>query len=283
MKFENIDEIAYLGPTASFTEMAKDLFCNKYNIVSYHRPMQTIRQVIQYIDETPNTLGVLPVENSIEGTVRETLDNLMMTSNPNIRILSEISMPIRHCLLARTTEIYSIENIISHPQALAQCQGFINSELPRNINIIEAASTAEAARSLSNYNLTYAAIGSSKTAEAYYLNILKENINDDKSNRTRFILIGDFETENTAKDKTTLAFSTKNKPGALLEILQIFMDNNINLSHISSRPSKEKFGEYIFIVNFDGHMKDKNIMKTIKAVKDKAIFFRFLGSYERED
>lgn len=283
MKFENIDEIAYLGPTASFTEMAKDLFCNKYNIVSYHRPMQTIRQVIQYIDETPNTLGVLPVENSIEGTVRETLDNLMMTSNPNIRILSEISMPIRHCLLARTTEIYSIENIISHPQALAQCQGFINSELPRNINVIEAASTAEAARSLSNYNLTYAAIGSSKTAEAYYLNILKENINDDKSNRTRFILIGDFETENTAKDKTTLAFSTKNKPGALLEILQIFMDNNINLSHISSRPSKEKFGEYIFIVNFDGHMKDKNIMKTIKAVKDKAIFFRFLGSYERED
>lgn len=283
MKFENIDEIAYLGPTASFTEMAKDLFCNKYNIVSYHRPMQTIRQVIQYIDDIPNTLGVLPVENSIEGTVRETLDNLMMTSNPNIRILSEISMPIRHCLLARTTEIYSIENIISHPQALAQCQGFINSELPRNINIIEAASTAEAARSLSNYNLTYAAIGSSKTAEAYYLNILKENINDDKSNRTRFILIGDFETENTAKDKTTLAFSTKNKPGALLEILQIFMDNNINLSHISSRPSKEKFGEYIFIVNFDGHMKDKNIMKTIKAVKDKAIFFRFLGSYERED
>ena len=245
--------------------------------------MQTIRQVIEYIDANPNILGVLPVENSIEGTVRENLDNLMMTKNPNIRILSEISMPIRHCLLARTTEIYSIENIISHPQALAQCQGFINHELPRNINIIEAASTAEAARSLQNYNLTYAAIGSKKTAEVYYLNVLKENINDDKSNRTRFVLIGDFETDETGKDKTTLAFSTKNKPGALLDVLQVFMDNNINLSHISSRPSKEKFGEYIFIVNFDGHMRDKKIMKTIQAVKDRAIFFRFLGSYERED
>ena len=167
MKFDNIDEIVYLGPAASFTEMAKDLFCNKYNIVAYNRPMQTIRQAIEYLDSNPNMLGVLPVENSIEGTVRETLDNLMMTKNPNIRILSEIAMPIRHCLLARTTEIYSIENIISHPQALAQCQGFINHELPRNINIIEAASTAEAARSLQNYNLTYAAIGSKKTADTY--------------------------------------------------------------------------------------------------------------------
>ena len=115
------------------------------------------------------------------------------------------------------------------------------------------------------------------------MNVLKENINDDKSNQTRFILIGDFETEETGKDKTTLAFSTKNKPGALLDVLQVFMDYNINLSHISSRPSKEKFGEYIFIVNFDGHMRDKKIMKTIQAVKERAIFFRFLGSYERED
>lgn len=283
MKFDNIEEIVYLGPNASFTEMAKDLFCNKYNITSYPKPLQTIRQVIQYVDENPNVLGVLPVENSIEGTVRENLDNLMQTKNPNIKILSEIAMPIHHCLLARTTELYSITNVISHPQALAQCQGFINSELPRNINIIEAPSTAEAAKSLQNYNLTYAAIGSSKTAEAYYLNILKENINDDQSNQTRFVLIGDFDTEETGRDKTTLAFSTKNKPGALLEILKIFMENGINLSHISSRPSKEKFGDYIFIVNFDGHFRDKRIMKTIQEVKDKAIFFRFLGSYERED
>ena len=199
LNLETVKTIAYLGPQASFTEMAKDHFCKKFNISAYPTPLQTIRQVVEYVDDTPDSLGVLAVENSIEGTVRESLDNLMATKNPNIRILSEHFMPIHHCLLARTTEFSSITGIISHPQALAQCQDFIHNELPFNVNIIEAPSTAEAARSLQNYNLTYGAIGSKKTAETYNLNVLKENINDDKSNQTRFILIGDFETEETGK------------------------------------------------------------------------------------
>ena len=174
MNFESVTQIAYLGPSASFSEMAHDLFCNKYNIKASPSPQNTIRQVIEFVQTTPNSLGVLPVENSIEGTVRETLDNLMVCQNPNIKILSEIVMPIRHCLLSKNTEFYAITGVISHPQALAQCQGFIHDELPRNLNIIEAPSTAEAARSLSNYNLTYAAIGSEKTAEVYNLNILRE-------------------------------------------------------------------------------------------------------------
>ena len=258
MNFENVKDIAYLGPNASFSEMAKDLFCAKYNIKAYPTPMQTIRQVIEYVEDHPETLGVLPVENSIEGTVRETLDTLMHSKNQNIKILSQIIMPIHHCLLARTTEFYSITGgIISHPQALAQCRTFIHDELPRNINIIEATSTAEAAKSLADYNLTYAAIGSEKTAEVYNLNILKYNINDDKSNQTRFILIGDFETEKTGRDRTSIAFATENRPGALMEILNIFYENNINLSYISSRPSKHEFGDYIFIINFDGHIRSK--------------------------
>lgn len=281
MKFENVSRIAYLGPNASFSEMAKDLFCAKYYIQAYPTPMQTIRQVIEFVEQNPNTLGVLPVENSIEGTVRESLDNLMLSTNPNIKILSEVIMPIRHCLLSRTTEFYSITGVISHPQALAQCQNFLHDELPRNLNIIEATSTAEAARSLANYNLTYAAIGSEKTAEVYNLNILRENINDDKSNQTRFALIGDFETEKTGRDRTSIAFSTANKPGALLEILNIFYENNINLTFIASRPSKQGFGEYIFIVNFDGHIRSKKILDTVTRIKEKTIFLRFLGSYEK--
>lgn len=281
MKFENVSRIAYLGPNASFSEMAKDLFCAKYDIQAYPTPMQTIRQVIEFVEQNPNTLGVLPVENSIEGTVRESLDNLMLSTNPNIKILSEVIMPIRHCLLSRTTEFYSITGVISHPQALAQCQNFLHDELPRNLNIIEATSTAEAARSLANYNLTYAAIGSEKTAEVYNLNILRENINDDKSNQTRFALIGDFETEKTGRDRTSLAFSTANKPGALLEILNIFYENNINLTFIASRPSKQGFGEYIFIVNFDGHIRSKKILDTVTRIKKKTIFLIFLGSYEK--
>ena len=281
LNFETVKTIAYLGPQASFTEMAKDHFCKKFNINAYPTPLQTIRQVVEYVDDTPDSLGVLAVENSIEGTVRESLDNLMVTKNPNIRILSEHYMPIHHCLLARTTEFSSITGIISHPQALAQCQNFIHNELPFNVNIIEAPSTAEAAKSLQNYNLTYGAIGSKKTAETYNLNVLKENINDDKSNQTRFILIGDFETEETGNDKTSMAFSTENRPGALLNVLDVFMQNNINLSYIASRPSKNKFGEYIFIVNFDGHIHNPKIMETIKQIKEKTTYIRFFGSYKK--
>ena len=281
LNLETVKTIAYLGPQASFTEMAKDEFCKRFNISAYPTPLQTIRQVVEYVDDTPDSLGVLAVENSIEGAVRESMDNLMVTKNPNIKILSECYLPINHCLLARTTEFSSITGIISHPQALAQCQDFIHNELPFNVNIIEAASTAEAARSLQNYNLTYGAIGSKKTAETYNLNILKENINDDKTNQTRFVLIGDFETEETGHDKTSMAFSTENKPGALLNVLEIFMQNHINLSYIASRPSKNKFGEYIFIVNFDGHIHEPKIMNTIQKIKEKTTYIRFLGSYKK--
>lgn len=278
--FDNIENIAYLGPSGSYTEMAADYFVDKYNLRGRPVEHKTIRQVMEFVDSTPNTLGVLPVENSIEGAVRETLDNLIKLQNPNIKILSEVIMPIEHCLLARTTEFYSITGgIISHPQALAQCQNFIHTEMPYRIETIEASSTAEAARSLSNYNLTYAAIGSKKLASLYRLNILRENINDDKSNSTRFILIGDCDAPFARGMQSSLAFSTENKPGALLDVLEIFRNNNINLSYISSRPSKHKFGEYIFIVSFDGHTNSNQILRTVEEMRQKTTFFRFLGSY----
>ncbi len=281
MDFSNVEKIAYLGPEASFSEMAADIFRQKYDIKARPEKMMTIRQVIEFVDETPNVLGVLPLENSLEGSVRESLDNLMLTKNPDIRMLSQVIMPIKHCLLARTTEFYSITGIISHPQALAQCQNFIHDELPRNLNIIEATSTAEAARSLANYNLTYAAIGSRKTAEVYNLNILRENINDDQTNQTRFVLIGNFDTEITGNDKTSLVFATENKPGALMDILNIFYQNKINLSYIVSRPSKTNFGDYNFIVNFDGHIKNPKIKEAVEQLKEKTTFFRFFGSYSK--
>lgn len=277
----SVQSIAYLGPGGSYTEMAKDLFCQKYGLDACQCPMKTIKQVLEFVDETPDSIAVLPIENSIEGAVRETIDNLIRTKNENLRILSELVMPIKHCLLSRTTEFYSISGIISHPQALAQCQNFIHNEMPRHLNVIEVASTAEAARSLQDYNLTYAAIGSEKTAEIYNLNILKCNINDEPENQTRFSLIGDFETPKTQNDNTTLAFSTVNKPGALLEILKIFQDYGINLSYIDSRPSKTKFGEYTFFVDFDGHIGDEIIIKTIEEIKKHTHYYRLVGSYER--
>jgi len=276
-----VQTVSYLGPGGSYTEMAKDIFCEKYELNAYQKPMKTIKSVLEFVDTNPNTIGILPIENSVEGAVRETIDNLIRTKNTNVRILSEMVMPIHHCLLSRTTELSSISGVISHPQALAQCQNYIHDNLPINLNVIEAASTAEAAKKLQEYNLTYGAIGSEKTAEIYNLNVLECNINDEPDNKTRFAIIGDFETPKTQNDNTTLAFSTENKPGALLEILQIFHDHDINLSYIDSRPSKIKFGEYTFFVDFDGHITNEKIAKVLEEVKSRTHYYRLVGSYER--
>ncbi|MBR1943762.1 prephenate dehydratase [bacterium] len=273
--------IAYLGPGGSYCEMAKDEFLDKYDIYPAEEPLNMISRVVDFVDENPGTVGVIPLENSIEGAVRESSDSIVKTKNPNIRILSEIVIPIHHCLLSKVTEIYSISGVISHPQALAQCHKFISENLPRNLAIVKATSTADAARSLDGYNLTYSAIGSKKTAQLYNLNILCENINDDPTNQTRFALIGDYDTPVTGNDKTSIAFSTENKSGALLEILEIFSKYNINLSYIDSRPSKTKFGEYTFYVDFDGHIKEDMIKNAVDEIQSKASFFRFVGSYEK--
>ncbi|MBR6722926.1 ACT domain-containing protein [bacterium] len=278
--FASIKNIAYLEPQNSFSEMAKDEFCHQLGLNCYSTPLTTIKQIVEYVCENPDTAGVLPVENTLDGTIRESLDSLILSKNPNIRIISELVMPIEYCLLSRTTEFYSITGLIGAPRLIGKCQDFIKNEMPFSLDIIEAPSMLESAYDLRNHNLTYASIGNKKIADTCMLNILKENIHDDKNNKTRYILIGDIETKQTGKDKTTVAFRTNNTPGALLEILKIFLENNINLSYISSRPSKVEPNEYIFIVNFDGHIKGSNMLKAINEIKPKTSFFRYLGSYK---
>ena len=280
LNFESVRNIAYLEPETSFSAMAVDEFCNMYNMNCFTTPLNNIKQVVEYVEQNPDTLGVLPVENTLDGTIRETFDSLMTTKNPNIRILSEIIMPIEYCLLSKTTELYSITNLIASPRMISKCQDFIKNEMPMYHTIIEAASMFEAADELRNYNLTYASIGNRKIAQENMLNILKENVHDDKNNKTRYILIGDMETTPTGKDKTTVAFRTNHTPGALLKILSVFLEHNINLSYISSQPSRSNPDEYIFIVNFDGHVQGSNMLKAIDEVKPKTSFFRYLGSYK---
>ena len=278
--FESIKNIAYLEPETSFSSMATDEFCNAHNLSCFTTPLTTIKQVVEYVAQNPDTLGVLPIENTIDGTIRESFDSLLACKNPNIRIIEELVMPIEYCLLSRTTEIYSITGLIATPRLITKCQDFINNELPMNYNLIESPSMYEAANELRNYNLTYASIGNRKIADKCFLNILKENIHDDKNNNTRYILIGDIETTPTGKDKTTVAFRTNHTPGALLKILNIFLEHNINLTYISSQPSRTNPDEYIFIVNFDGHIRNTNMLKALNEIKPKTLFFKYLGSYK---
>lgn len=278
--FETIKNIAYLEPETSFSSMATDEFCNMHQINCFTTPLKTIKQIVEYVTQNPDTLGVLPLENTLDGTIRETYDCLMNSDNPNIRIVGEFIMPIEYCLLSRTTELYSITGLIATPRLIGKCQDFINNELPMHHNLLEAPTMLEAANELRNYNLTYASIGNRKIAQNCMLNILKDNVHDDKDNKTRYILIGDVETKPTGRDKTTIAFRTNHTPGALLKILTVFLENNINLTYISSQPSKTEPNEYIFIVNFDGHIHNPNMLKAINEIKPKTSFFRYLGSYK---
>lgn len=280
MNFESVKNIAYLEPQYSFSEMAKDEFCRLHKLNVFTTPLTTIKQIVDYVAQNSDCVGVLPVENTLDGTIRESLDYLMLSQNPNIKIISEIILPIEYCLLSKTTEFYSITGVIATPRLIGKCHEFIQNELPRNLNLIEAPSMLESALDLRNHNLTYASIGNRKIAESCMLNVLKENIHDDKNNKTRYVLIGDIETKPTGKDKTTIAFRTNNSPGALLEILKIFLEHGINLSYISSRPSKVQPDEYIFIVNFDGHLQGSNMLGAIDQIKPKTSFFRYLGSYK---
>ncbi len=280
--FNSIRNIAYLEPKNSFSEMATDKFCEKHNLKCFYTPLKTIKQIVEYVAQYPDTLGVLPVENTIDGTIRESLDCLMTSNNPDIKIISEIVMPIEYCLLSKNTEFYNISGIITTPRLLGKCHEFIEKEMPMHLNVIESPSMLESAYDLQNHNLTYAAIGNKKIADNCMLNVLKENIHDDKNNITRYILVGNLNTQQTNHDQTTIAFRTTNKPGALLEILKIFLENNINLSYISSRRSKVEDNAYIFIISFEGHIDDPVMNKAIEEVKPKTSFFRYLGSYELE-
>ena len=276
----NIKNIAYLEPQNSFSEMAADEFCTKNNLNCFKTPLTTIKQIVEYVAINSDTIGILPIENTLDGTIRESFDCLMNCQNGNIKIISELIIPVEYCLLSKTTEFYSITGLIATPRLIGKCQEFIKNEFPMNLNIIESPTMLESARELSNHNLTFASIGNRKIAQSYMLNILKENIHDDKDNSTRYALIGNIETQPTGNDKTTIAFKANNTPGALLKILNIFLENEINLTYISSQPSKTEPDEYIFIVNFDGHIKDENMQKAIKEIQPKTSFFKFLGSYK---
>lgn len=279
--FDSIKNIAYLEPVNSFSEMAKDEYCRMFNLSCYGTPLGTIKQIVDYVTRNlSDTVGVLPVENTIDGSIRESIDSIILASNPNLKIVSEIIMPVEYCLLSKTTEFYSITGLVAPPRLLGKCGEFINNEMPRNLNIIESSSMLEAAHELNNHNLTFASIGNKKIAQACMLNILKENIHDDKYNKTRYILIGDIKTKPTGKDKTTIAFRTNNTPGALLEILKVFLENNINMTHISSYPSKTEMDQYIFVVNIDGHIENTELKKAMDEISPKTSFLRYLGSYQ---
>ncbi|MCQ2958200.1 MAG: prephenate dehydratase [Candidatus Gastranaerophilales bacterium] len=277
-------KLLYFGPKGSYTQTAMNKAIELLNLHDYDiEPALRITDIISSVDENPDYIGVIPIENSIQGVVQETVDKLVRTKN-YVRIFQEIIIPISHCLSNISGDIEKTEKIISHPQALAQCAGYIRDLSKRNgkhIEVLPVTSTSFAAQSLDNYDETYAAISSEETAKLYNRKVLATQINDEKDNKTRFVCIGRNYPSKTGNDMTSVAFTTVNRPGALVDVLTILKEHNLNMSHIDSRPSKKVLGEYMFYIDVDGHIEEENVKAAFEKIKPYTTFYRLLGAYPK--
>lgn len=226
--------------------------------------------------------GIVPIENSIEGPVGLTLD--LLAHKINLNIERELIIPINHNLLVdednydNIIDINTIKDVYSHSQALAQCQNYLENH---NMKTHFTLSTAAAAKSIKG-KIGVGAIGTLKAAELYGLKAIDKNIQDIKNNQTRFIVLSKDQTEISGNDKTSILFSLfDDNPGGLHDILGIFAKNNINLTKIESRPSKEGLGKYIFFVDFEGHKNEDIVENILNTIEGKVSYLKILGSYPK--
>lgn len=238
-------KVGYLGPQGTFTERAAILFSREYpaHLLSF----STIPQALSAVDKGEIELGIVPVENSIEGTVTITLD--MLAHELDLFINGEIVLDIKHYLLVSQDNCRPIKKIYSHPQALAQCRKYLAKHYPW-AELVTTNSTAEAVQRVKDEREGLAAIGSVWAGERYGLKVLDANISDNEINQTRFLIIGKKNYALTNPTKTSLSLALKeNKPGELYNILGIFAREQIDLSKIESRPAKDELGNYIFFLD----------------------------------
>ncbi len=268
--------LGFLGPPGTFSEEA----ALRYDPEAQLLPFVSISAVAAAIGSGMADEGVVPIENSLEGSVTETLDLLIHDSGLSVR--NEIVLPIEHLLLVRPgTTPGDIRVISSMPQALAQCRGFIERCFPKAA--LEAAlSTAAAVEEMMGRE-NVAAIGNRRAGELYGAEVLAEEIQDRAANVTRFVALAREDHAATGRDKTSLAFAfaVEDRPGLLVSALEEFSSRGINLSKIESRPSKERLGVYIFLADLDGHRTEPPLAESLERVREKCSFFRVLGSYPR--
>ena len=268
--------VGYFGPRGTFTEEA--LEASLSSAFDRKVPYATIPDVLYAVQTGEVDSGLVPIENSIEGSVNVTLDTLAFETD--LMIEREVVLPIKHCLVARpgvTRE--QITGIVSHPQPTAQCRGFL-ARWFADVPVTAAISTAEAARVVSESSEPLAAIATRLAAEIYGLEVLDSELEDYPGNTTRFVLVGKGRPERTGKDKTSIVcFIEANRPGSLLEILNEFADRGVNLSKIESRPTKKVLGEYYFFMDLEGHMEDPEVKAAIGSLVGKLRELKLLGSY----
>lgn len=272
---------AFFGPAGTFTEEAAIKYAAREGLDSTLTPMATITAVYNAVQAGMADEGVVPIENSLEGSVPETLD-VLVHSDPPLFIRNEITIEVNHCLLAPPgMKAEDVQTVLAHPQALAQCRGFIERCFPKAR--VEAALSNAAAVEEMMGKKNAAAIAPRRAAEIYGAEVMARSIQDRSPNHTRFVVLAHEDHKPTGRDKTSLAlaFATEDRPGLLVGALQEFADRGINLSKIESRPSKERLGTYIFLMDVDGHASEPELAAAIRTIEGNCSFFRVLGSYPR--
>lgn len=271
LSLEEPIKVAYLGPEGTFTNLAA---LRHFGSSAMYVPVDSIKAVFDAVESVRVNYGVVPVENSNEGVVSYTLDMFM---DCDLKISAEIMLEVSHNLLSKSGDKTKIKKIYSHPQATAQCRGWLESIMP-NVPILESTSTARAAE-IASQDEEAAAIASELAARVYDLQFVERHIEDNKNNYTRFLVIAKDYPSKSGKDKTSILFSVKDRPGALYDVLLPFRKSKINLTKIESRPSKRRAWEYIFFVDMEGHVEDKKVKKAIDDIKDICLYLKHLGSY----
>ncbi len=267
-------QVAFQGEKGAYSESAVYAFFGQSVGV---KPCRDLSSVFDSVEKGETEFGVVPIENSIEGSVNQTYD-LFLTHD--LKVCGETILKIAHCLISNTkTSLDSIKVVYSHPQALAQCRNFLEH---LGCDLVPTYDTAGSVKMIKEKKLKNAgAVASERAAELYGMKIIAKEIADNPANYTRFFVLSKSDSQITGRDKTSIIFSTKHVPGFLYDALGEFAKRNINLTKIESRPTKQQPWEYNFYLDFEGHRNEERCSEALKALEKRTIFMKVLGSYPK--
>ncbi|MFC2001352.1 prephenate dehydratase [Chloroflexota bacterium] len=267
-------EVAFQGEIGAYSEEAVFRF---FGPSIQSRPCESFEEVFAAVEKTKAQFGVVPIENSLEGSISRSYDLLLDSA---LMVCGEIELRVIHSLIATPgAGLDTIRRVYSHPQALAQCRSFLKH---LNCELIPTYDTAGSVKMIKEKGLPdNAAIASARAAEIYGMKVIAQEIEDNPHNFTRFFILSKEDSPPTGNDKTSIVFSTKDIPGALYKSLGEFTSRNINLTKLESRPTRQKPWEYNFYLDFEGHHEDKIAMETLESLEETSVFVKVLGSYPK--
>jgi len=265
--------VAYLGPEGTYSHTATNRHFGRFVKT---QPEPGIAEIFHAVEAGRARFGVVPVENSTEGAVNQTLDLLTQTT---LRVCGEVGMRIQHCLLGNAASFDDIKEVHAHPQALAQCMHWLNANLPNVLRVSESSNAAAAKLAIERSDI--AAIAGETAAELYSLTTLMKGIEDEKNNTTRFLVIGNQDIPPSGTDSSLLLVSAPHRPGGLRSMLGPLEDAGVDITSIQSRPSRSALWEYVFFINVNAHEHDSHLSVVLEQLREFTPLVKVLGSYPR--